>query len=211
VLTPVRQYGFAPGGGTGILPRMTTPQRLFSLAAGVTALALLVPAAFAKGTPDERRDDIRQMRDTVLADLYKAKPELKARIKKAAGYAAFSNVGVNLIIASFAGGKGIVVDRKGNETFMKMGSAGIGLGLGVKDFRGVFVFYDQDKLEKFIANGWDFSGQADATAKSDEKGGQLAGSGNLTEGVELYQFTKNGLALQATLQGTKYWKDRDLN
>jgi hypothetical protein len=30
-------------------------------------------------------------------------------------------------------------------------------------------------------------------------------------GVEIYQITKNGLALQATLQGTKYWKDRDLN
>ena len=33
----------------------------------------------------------------------------------------------------------------------------------------------------------------------------------MIDGVELYQLTKNGLALQATLQGTKYWKDRDLN
>ncbi|MBI2496659.1 MAG: hypothetical protein HYV75_01590 [Opitutae bacterium] len=174
-------------------------------------LALLTPAAWAKPSVKERQKDIRQMRDAVLADLYKEKPELKARIKKAAGYAAFSNVGVNLVIASFAGGKGIVVDRKGNETFMKMGSAGLGLGLGVKDFRGIFIFHDQAKLEAFVAKGWDFSGQADATAKSDKKGGQLAGAGNITAGVELYQFTKNGLALQATLQGTKYWKDRDLN
>ena len=30
-------------------------------------------------------------------------------------------------------------------------------------------------------------------------------------GVEVYQLTKNGVALQVTLQGTKYWKDRDLN
>jgi lipid-binding SYLF domain-containing protein len=176
-----------------------------------SALTLLAPVAQAKGTPDERRVDIREMRDQVLADLYREKPELKARIKKAAGYAAFSNVGVNVIFASFAGGKGIVVDRKGRETFMKMGSAGIGLGLGVKDFRGVFVFHDAAKLEAFVAKGWDFSGQADATAKSDDKGGQLAGAANITEGVELYQFTKNGLALQATLQGTKYWKDKDLN
>ncbi|MDI1319263.1 MAG: hypothetical protein PSW75_03590 [bacterium] len=190
---------------------MMTRKKFFVFLAGATILALLAPGAIAKGTPDERRDDIRQMRDTVLADLYKEKPELKARIKKAAGYAAFTNVGVNLLIASFAGGKGVVVDAKGRETFMKMGSAGIGLGLGVKDFRGVFVFHDKAKLESFIAKGWDFSGQADATAKSDQKGGQLAGAGNITEGVELYQFTKNGLALQATLQGTKYWKDKDLN
>lgn len=177
----------------------------------LSTLALLVPAALAKPGVRERQNDIREMRDAVLADLYKEKPELKARIKKAAGYAAFSNVGVNLVIASFAGGKGIVVDRQGRETFMKMGSAGIGLGLGVKDFRGIFIFHDKDKLDAFVAKGWDFSGQADATAKSDKKGGQLAGAGNITEGVELYQFTKNGLALQATLQGTKYWKDKDLN
>ncbi len=190
---------------------MKNTRCFIGFAAFFLAGVLLVPVAHAKGTPAARRADIRQMRDAVLADLYKEKPELKARIKQAAGYAAFSNVGVNLVFASFAGGKGLVVDRKGRETFMKMGSAGIGLGLGVKDFRGVFIFHDQAKLDNFIAKGWDLSGQADASAKSDNKGAQLAGAGNLTEGVELYQFTKNGLALQATLQGTKYWKDKDLN
>jgi hypothetical protein len=29
--------------------------------------------------------------------------------------------------------------------------------------------------------------------------------------MEVYQLTKNGLALQATVQGTKYWKDKELN
>ena len=94
---------------------------------------------------------------------------------------------------------------------MKMGSAGVGIGLGVKDFRGIFIFYDKDKLESFIEHGWDFSGQADAAAKSGEKGAQAAGAGNISEGVEVVQITENGLALQATLQGTKYWKDKDLN
>lgn len=28
-------------------------------------------------------------------------------------------------------------------------------------------------------------------------------------GVVGYQITKNGVALQATLQGTKFWKDKD--
>ena len=174
-------------------------------------MACLTPVALAKTNADERRFKIREMHATVLADLYKEKPEVKAKIKKAAGYAVFSNVGVNLILASFAGGHGVVVDKKGHETFMKMGSAGVGLGLGVKDFRGVFIFYDQAKLDKFIDKGWDFSAQADAAAKSDTKGAQIGGAGNITEGVEFYQLTKNGLALQATLQGTKYWKDKDLN
>jgi len=29
--------------------------------------------------------------------------------------------------------------------------------------------------------------------------------------VTVYQMTDKGVALQATLQGTKYWKDDDLN
>lgn len=168
----------------------------------------------AKGDADHQREKIRAMRNEVLKELYQHKPELKSRINKAEGYAVFSNVGVNLLIASFAGGYGIVVEDgflKDKETFMKMGSAGLGLGLGVKDFRAVFVFTDKAKLRDFIDKGWDFSGQVDAAAKSDAKGGAIGGSGSILPGVEVYQLTKNGLALQATLQGTKYWKDKELN
>ena len=173
------------------------------------------PRAHAKkGTADEQRAAIKQTRDSVLAELYKLKPEAKARIKQAAGYAVFSNVGVNLLLASFAGGHGLVVEKgmiKDTETYMKMGSAGLGFGLGVKDFRAIFVFDDVAKLRTFVDKGWDFSGQADAAAKSNEKGGAVATAGNIAEGVTVYQITKNGLALQATLQGTKYWKDKNLN
>jgi lipid-binding SYLF domain-containing protein len=170
--------------------------------------------AHAKDSPDEQRAKIKQTRKEVLAELYKLNPGAEAKIKKSVGYAVFSNVGVNLVLASFAGGHGVVVEKgmiKDTETYMKMGSAGLGIGLGVKDFRAVFVFTDKDKLQAFIDKGWDFSAQADAAAKSGEKGGQAAGAGNIAQGVEVFQITKNGLALQATLQGTKYWKDKDLN
>jgi lipid-binding SYLF domain-containing protein len=120
-------------------------------------------------------------------------------------------VGVNIIFASFAGGMGVVEDEDGKRTYMKMASAGLGLGLGVKDFRGIFIFHDADKMKFFIDKGWDFSAQADAAAKSAEKGGQYGAAANIVEGVEIIQITKNGLALQATLQGTKYWRDKDLN
>jgi len=62
-----------------------------------------------------------------------------------------------------------------------------------------------------MEKGWDFSGQADAAAKSDDKGAAVSGAVTVMPGVEVYQLTKNGVALQVTLQGTKYWKDRDLN
>jgi lipid-binding SYLF domain-containing protein len=190
---------------TSCLPRLLLSLCLLGFC-GITARA--------KDSPDEQRAKIRQTRDEVLKELYRLNPAAKAKIKKSVGYAVFSNVGVNLVLASFAGGHGLVVEKgmiSDTETYMKMGSAGLGLGLGVKDFRAVFVFYDKAKLQAFVDKGWDFSAQADAAAKSGEKGGAAAGAGNLAEGVEVFQITKNGLALQATLQGTKYWKDKDLN
>lgn len=169
------------------------------------------PLASARSATAEKRADIDEMAEDMLDDLYKLKPIARDQIKKAAGYAVFSNVGVNLVFASFAGGRGVVVQRNGKRTYMKMGSAGLGLGLGVKDFRAVFVFRSKDKLQAFLDKGWDFSGQADAAAKSDDKGAALALAETVARDVEVYQITKNGLALQATLQGTKYWKDKDLN
>lgn len=173
---------------------------------------LLVPVtALAKTKVEKQRDKILETRKEVLAALYDESPRYKKEIAQAEGYAVFSNVGVNLIFASFAGGQGVVEDQDGNLTYMKMGSAGLGIGLGVKDFRAIFIFRDKNKLENFIQQGWDFSAQADAAAKSDDKGGQIAMAGNVYEGVEVIQITENGLALQATLQGTKYWRDKDLN
>lgn len=185
-------------------------QTFVSLALGLAVLAG-VPDAAAKSAAAEKRADIDEMAEGMLADLYKLKPIAKDQVKKAAGYAVFSNVGVNLVFASFAGGRGVVVDKKGRRTYMKMGSAGLGLGLGVKDFRAVFVFRTKAKLDAFVEKGWDFGGQADAAAKSDDKGAALALAESAIPDVEIYQITKNGLALQATLQGTKYWKDKDLN
>lgn len=189
---------------------MKTSSIIRSLCTPLLALSLFSSVTLAADIEDER-NEVRAMRDQVLTDLYKINANAEGRIKKAEGYAVFSNVGVNLVFASFAGGKGMVVDDHGNETFMKMGSAGLGLGLGIKDFRGVFVFYDDKALDYFVKHGWDLSAQADAVARSDEKGAQLAFAGNVHKGVEVYQFTENGLALQATLQGTKYWRDAALN
>lgn len=163
-------------------------------------------------TPAEQRSEIQKMRRETLARLYKVHPAAKAAIQQAAGYAVFSNVGINLILLSAAGGSGVAHNnRTGKDTYMKMVSGGFGFGLGVKDFRGVFVFATPDKLDAFINSGWEASAQADAAAKAGDKGGALAGAITVAPGVTLYQLTESGLALQATIQGTKYYKNDDLN
>lgn len=162
-------------------------------------------------TTSEKRQAIMNMKQEVLSELYQIRPDARSRIAKAPGYAVFSNANVNLILASFSGGQGVVKDNQtGRHTYMNMGEAGIGFGLGVKDFRAVFVFHDSDTMNSFINSGWEFGAHADAAAKAGDKGGAVAGE-ILLDGVTVYQMTESGLALQATLKGTKYWKDSELN
>ena len=159
-----------------------------------------------------KRQNARDMRSETLARLYEVHPQAREQISLAEGYGVFSNVGVKLIFVSAGNGWGITRDnRTGKDVYMKMVTAGVGIGLGVKDFRGVFVFTTREALRDFTENGWDASAQADAAIKAGNKGGSLEGAFDVAPGVKLYQLTENGLALQATIQGTKYWRDSDLN
>lgn len=179
--------------------------------AGLFSLLLAAPAAYADKS-DKKRAEIQEMRQDVLERLYEDRPETRLEIKNSVGYAVFSNLGVNVIFVSGGGGKGVAKNQiTGEETYMRMGSVGVGLGLGIKDFRAVFVFHDQEAFSNFVEKGWDFSGEADAAANSGDKGGELSGATTLSKKVNVYQYSKAGLALQATLRGTKYWQDKKLN
>ena len=177
----------------------------------LSTLLICVPLLAVAGV-DEDRKEIQEARQEVLTKLYKEKPEAKSEIAKSKGYAVFSSLGINLLVVSTARGGGILHDnRNGKETYMNMFSAGAGIGLGVKDFGIVFVFNEEKALNDFIETGLDFSAQADATVETNEASEGTEAATTAVPGVQIYQITEAGLALQATLQGTKYWKDDDLN
>jgi len=179
---------------------------LFAIA-GLTATS-----AVAKDTPDQQREKIRKMAATTLTDLYKLQPGAQAGVQKSAGYAVFNNMGTNVLLLSTARGAGIAINSKTKqETFMKMMSAGMGVGVGVKDYRVIFIFDDERALTKFLDSGWAGETQADAAAKTSKSGAAYSGATMVAPGVWVYQITKKGLALQLTLQGTKYSKDDELN
>ena len=174
-------------------------------------LALLLSFTQAASVEEERSETNTESKKT-LSMLYKAHPAAKSKIKNAYGYATFSNFGVNLLFFSVEGGSGVAVNNKTNKRiYMNMASGGVGIGLGVKDFRAIFIFDNKKVFNSFINSGWEANAQADAAAKSDEKGGSIEGAVTVQPGIKLYKLTKNGLAIQATIQGTKYWKDEDLN
>ena len=177
----------------------------------VLLLGACTTSELTRGTPDERRQAILDMRQEVLSELYSLKPDTRVQIGSAAGYAVFTNANINLILASFGGGVGVVHDNSaGQDLYMRMGEVGIGLGAGVKDFRAVFVFHDQQALDRFIDVGISVGGQADAAAKAGDLGAAVGGEA-IVDNVTVYQLTQSGLALQATIKGTRYWRDSDLN
>jgi len=185
----------------------------------ILSLSIIVITASLAGcgpqgnlTIAEKRQVVIDIEKETLERLYREAPETKGKIEKAAGYGTFSNANVNLFFVSAGGGYGSVVDNAtGKRTYMKMALGGVGLGLGAKDYRVVMVFKDKVTLAKFLESGWDFGAHADAAAKAGESGGELSGEGDIISGIEVFSMTESGLALQATVAGTKYWKDDTLN
>jgi lipid-binding SYLF domain-containing protein len=168
--------------------------------------------SIAQDKNEEKRQKIRTMAADTLQQLYKLQPTAKELIGKSAGYAVFNSLGTHVLVVSTGSGAGMAVNSSTKqETFMKMISAGGGLGMGVKKYRVVFAFENAKAFDDFLNSGWQGSGQADAAAKTSSKGGAYAGAAEVNPGVWVYQITEKGLALQLTLQGTKYYKNDDLN
>ena len=164
--------------------------------------------------PKEWREYIRFRRDETLKELYKINPHAKDDINRAKGYAVFVNFNLKVFFVGGGTGRGLIHENKlmgGKETFMRMAQGGVGLGLGVKDFRAVFVFDDEQVMKKFLSSGWQFGGDADAAVKGGDAGLATSGAIGIAPGLRVYQLTENGLALQAMLNGTKFWVDREVN
>ena len=175
------------------------------------ALSLSACASMGEGTREEKQASIRQMKDRALTQLFRMKPDTRAQLKSVPGYAVFSNVNINVILLAAGTGYGLVKDNStGQYTYMNMAEGGLGLGAGAKDYRIVMAFHTREAMRQFVESGWTFGGNADAALKAADKGGSIEGEayfGNVT----VYTFTESGLALQATVKGTKFWVDGALN
>jgi lipid-binding SYLF domain-containing protein len=163
-------------------------------------------------TKQEQQGEIRKMAKETLAKLYKLQPGAKKVVNASAGYAVFSNFGMKIFLFGSGTGKGMVVDKATQkETFMKMVEGQVGIGLGAKKFRQVWVFKTKKAMNDFINSGWEFGGQGTAAAKAGNEGGGIAGAIAVDVDIALYQLTDDGLELALTGKGTKYYKDDDLN
>ncbi len=180
----------------------------------IFALALICSFSFQAQaeTRDDRRMEIQDMKGAVLDKLYDFAPIAERQIAEAAGYAVFSSADVAAVFVSGSYGRGVAHNNQNDdETYMRMASLGAGLGLGVKDFRTIFIFDTPKSFYDFTTTGLDLSGHVDVAAKGGEAGGAITGAVDILTGVRVYQLTEAGLLAQVMLKGTKFWRDEDLN
>jgi lipid-binding SYLF domain-containing protein len=182
-----------------------------------TVVLSIVSVAAAPGvalaaSKDEERADVRKAAQKALSAVYAVQPSARKAVESAAGHAAFSNFGMKILLAGTGTGKGVAVNNKTKATtYMKMAELQAGLGFGIKKFQLVWVFETEQALARFVDSGWEISAQASATAKAGDKGTAYQGAMPVSPGVWLYQVSGDGLAVELTAKGTKYYKDGDLN
>jgi lipid-binding SYLF domain-containing protein len=154
-----------------------------------------------------KRAKINETADKTKDDILSENAKAKELYKDAYGWAAFDNMKVAFGFSG-GGGNGVAVNKgTGKRTYMKTGTAGIGLSVGAKQYQLLFLFQDKQTFDNFVEKGW----QADASAGA-QAGGEGAGvQTGFVNGIAVYQVSDKGLMATADIAGTKYEKNDKLN
>jgi lipid-binding SYLF domain-containing protein len=155
---------------------------------------------------ESQRVKIDEVAAETLEKLFAENEKAKDLYEQAIGWAVFDNTKVAFGLSG-GGGRGVAESKDGRKAYMKMGTGGVGLGLGVNKYQIVFFFQDEATLENFIENGW----QADAGATASAGKNAAEAKTGFVNGLAIYQLTEKGLMLNADVAGTKYWLDDKLN
>ena len=156
---------------------------------------------------ESKRMKVDETAQEALTKLLADDPKAKALFEKAHGWAVFDNLKLAFGFSG-GGGQGVAVNREsGDKTYMKMGTAGVGLGLGANKYQIVFLFQDSQTFDNFVNKGW----QADAGATAAAGKNAAEAKTDFTNGLAIYQMTEKGLMANADIAGTKYWKNDKLN
>lgn len=145
--------------------------------------------ALSEKAKQEQRQAILKVRDQTLNQLYKLKPLTRTEIEQAAGYGVFEVNGLNAVLVD-AHGRGVVLERGGRATYMKLARTDIGPGTTVKPYWQVLVFRDPRQLSLFVA-----ARPADVSRDAS---------------VTVYRLNERGVSTQADW-GARYFRDPDLN
>jgi lipid-binding SYLF domain-containing protein len=164
------------------------------------------PATDAELKARQMEIDLRSQ--VTLDGLLGTNGNAKILYDRAAGYAVFDVTKAGGLFVTGAGGSGVAVNKEsGARTYMRMGSGGVGVGLGLQQYDLVIMFEDTAHLGRFMDGGWDSSATAQAAAG--QEGINLTSS--FIDGVAFFQITDKGLIAIADVAGTRFWVADTLN
>ncbi|WP_330925738.1 hypothetical protein [Candidatus Sororendozoicomonas aggregata] len=165
----------------------------------------------APKTPQEARTALDTMANVALAKLFKQHAGAKKLFDSAYGYAVFDSRRFSFIVHA-NGGSGVAINQKtGQRTYMSMLGGGLALGIGGTFYQQIIVFQDKKTFDNFVDNGWNkgWEGSAGMSAIAWNKGAEL--SSRYNGGLAVFVLNDKGLLLDATISGSKYWQDDELN
>lgn len=160
-----------------------------------------------KGTPAQARAEIDRVAREALDRLFKVSAVAKSQFDQSAAFAVFDSRKLSFLITT-GFGSGLAVDKVDNQViYMKMATGGMNVGAGVKYYQVIFFFPDHKTFTEFVTSGWSADTDIAAVGGKESLGAGL----RLANGVIVHELTDGGLALSATLSGTRYWRDEELN
>lgn len=175
-------------------------------------MCLFVTTTAFAASADEQRRQIDELSAKTLAKLYERYPGARYVIQNCYAWATLSNSGVKVLFVGSAHGRGVAVNNAlGERVYLHMEELSAGLGLGAKEYDLVFLINTREAWEDFIAGKTRFAASAEAAVDDGFNGGALEGATYVAPCVWVYQMTTKGLALEATLKGTKIYRDKKLS
>jgi lipid-binding SYLF domain-containing protein len=138
--------------------------------------------------------------NTAKAEFIKTDALMSQLFESAAGYVMFPNVGKGAVGVGGASGNGIVYEKGKSIGKAKMTQVSVGFQFGGQAYRELIFFENQEALDRFKKNKFEFSAQASAVAA---KTGASANA-KYTDGVMVYTQQKGGLMYEASIGGQKF-------
>jgi lipid-binding SYLF domain-containing protein len=161
-------------------------------------------------TPQETRDELDTTAAEALTRLFVEQPEAADLFELSAGYAVFDTRKLVLFGLAAGAGRGVAASRTDDRRiYMNMGTAGVGMSLGIGGFETqvVLLFQEEWDFNEFVTMGYDATAEAGTMFGEDKAEFGV----RFVDGRAIFVLTNQGWKVSATAAGTKYWADQNLN
>ena len=169
-------------------------------------LAASCSSTYSSMSGQEKQDFLAGVEQKTLAELIEKSPETQAEMDRSVGHAVFSNRSAKIPFIGAGDGIGVVFDKEtGERTYLKVQRLDVGGGFGIREYRLVVVFFEEEPLQKLARGKLELSAGAEMGAgKSDVGLGTEGVSGKQKEKLALYQLSDKGVSATITVTLIRY-------